>query len=195
MDDGIKFASAYIDWYEDLPISNAMESWNEGVHNLLLQLLFIAFLGLVELLIMPNVIFVFPIVFAISVLVTVISVINAKSLIARSKKELPQRSQQIQMMVNKLNEPLSFVPPDYRFSEAIEYFYRSYCNKKADTLKEAVTLYDTYAHQRRMEESQESIIQHQVEMLKKIEYQNVQLKKIHSKLRDIESQLYWDIIF
>lgn len=88
---------------------------------------------------------------------------------------------------------MSFVPPDYRYSEAIEYFFRSFFNQKAETLKEAVILYDNYVHQKKMESAQEFLVQQQILALKEIEYQNIQLNNIHSKLSDIDSRLFWNL--
>ena len=192
LEDGVKFATAYINWYEDLPISNMMEGWASDTENLLLQFLKVLLLAFVELLLMPNVIVLLPIMFVVGIFATIISVIRAKSVLKRSKKELVELNQQIPTMIEQLSGPLSFVPPDYRFSEAVEYFFRSFCNQRADTLKEAVILYDNYMHQKKMESAQEALVQQQVLALKEIEYQNIQLNNIHSKLRDIDSRLFWN---
>lgn len=193
LEDGVKFASAYIGWYEDLPISNMMEGWGSGIENLFLHFLFILFLGFVEFLVMPNVIVLLPIMFPFGILATIIGVIRAKFVLKKGKKELVELSQQIPSMIERLSGPLSFVPPDYRFSEAIEYFYRSFCNQKANTLRDAVILYDNYVHQKKMEASQEELIQQQIAVLRQIEYQNLQLNKIHGKLKDIDSRLFWEL--
>lgn len=193
LEDGVKFASAYISWYEDLPISNMMEGWGKGIDNLLLHFLFILFLGFVEFLLMPNVIVLLPIMFVVGIFATIIGVIRAKFVLTTGKKELEELNQQVSVKIEQLSDPLSFVPPNYRFSEAIEYFYMCFCNQKADTLKEAVILYDNYAHQKKMESSQEALIQQQIQVLKEIEYQNVQLKNINRKLRTIDNRLFWNL--
>lgn len=193
LEDGVKFASAYINWYEDLPISNMMVGWGTSIDSLLLKFIFLILLGFVEFLLMPNVIVLLPIMFVVGVLVTIIGVIRAKCVIKSGKEELVELNQQIPIMIEQLSGPLSFVPLDYRYSEAIEYFFRSFCNQKAETLKEAVILYDNYVHQKKMESAQEFLVQQQILALKEIEYQNIQLNNIHSKLSDIDSRLFWNL--
>ena len=41
LEDGVKFASAYINWYEDLPISNMMVGWGTSIDSLLLKFIFL----------------------------------------------------------------------------------------------------------------------------------------------------------
>ena len=81
LEDGVKFASAYINWYEDLPISNMMVGWGTSIDSLLLKFIFLILLGFVEFLLMPNVIVLLPIMFVVGVLVTIIGVIRAKCVI------------------------------------------------------------------------------------------------------------------
>lgn len=120
LEDGVKFASAYINWYEDLPISNMMVGWGTSIDSLLLKFIFLILLGFVEFLLMPNVIVLLPIMFVVGVLVTIIGVKRAKCVIKSGKEELVELNQQIPIMIEQLSGPLSFVPPDYRYSEAIE---------------------------------------------------------------------------
>ena len=193
VEDGVKFADAYINWYEGLPISNMMVGWGKDIDNLLLQFIFILFLFFIEYVLMPNIIVLLPIMHMLGVLVTIISVIRAIYIIKSAKNALVELNQHIPIMIEQLSEPLSFVPPDYRYSEAIEYFYKSFCNHKAETLKEAVILYDNYMHQKKMESAQEALVHHQILALREIEYQNMQLNNIHKKLRSIDSRLFWNL--
>lgn len=99
LEDGVKFASAYINWYEDLPISNMMVGWGTSIDSLLLKFIFLILLGFVEFLLMPNVIVLLPIMFVVGVLVTIIGVIRAKCVIKSGKEELVELNQQIPIMI------------------------------------------------------------------------------------------------
>lgn len=191
---GIKLVDLYYPWYESFAIRDIVVNWSMGIEGLFLQFLSLIVVAIFEFVLMPIALILVLPAFGLGIIGTILGVIHASMVIAKAKIELPVREQQIEKMLEQLTEPLTYVPPSYRYSEAIEYFYNSFCNKRADELKEAVNLYDTYVHRRSLEESQQVMIQNQVEMLKKIDYQTVQLKKMNSKLKDIEHAIWWDAV-
>lgn len=52
-------------------------------------------------------------------------------------------------------------PDNYCSVEAVEFFYNSVMNYRADNLKEAINLYETFLHQRRVEDNQKKAIEQQ----------------------------------
>ena len=51
------------------------------------------------------------------------------------------------------------IPPDYRYRQAMTFFYNALKNQRAMTMQEAVNLYEDYLHKNRMEQMQAEQIQ------------------------------------
>lgn len=66
--------------------------------------------------------------------------------------------QSIEKKIAELGDVVSFIPPQYRYSQALAFFVESYSNSKIDNLKEAVNLYDTHDYRNKMLDSQAEII-------------------------------------
>ena len=54
---------------------------------------------------------------------------------------------------------IDIIPPDYRYRQAMSFFYSALKNQRAMTMQEAVNLYEDYLHQNRMEAMQAEQIQ------------------------------------
>ncbi|MBQ9606864.1 MAG: hypothetical protein IJV16_06785 [Lachnospiraceae bacterium] len=54
---------------------------------------------------------------------------------------------------------VDIIPPDYRYRQAMQFFYTALRNQRAMTMQEAVNLYEEYLHQNRMEAMQAEQIQ------------------------------------
>jgi len=67
-----------------------------------------------------------------------------KEIYGRAVDALPKLEDSLQWQVSQIREVIMFVPPKYRFSEALRYFVESYSNSRIDNLKEAVNSFDTY---------------------------------------------------
>ncbi len=67
-----------------------------------------------------------------------------KEIYGRAVEALPKLEDSLQWQVSQIREVIMFVPPKYRFSEALRYFVESYSNSRIDNLKEAVNSFDTY---------------------------------------------------
>lgn len=55
----------------------------------------------------------------------------------------------------------SWYPDNYCSVEAVEFFYNAVMNYRADNLKEAINLYETFLHQRRVEANQKKAVEQQ----------------------------------
>lgn len=186
--EGIKYASIFFQWEEECKfvstLSSFMEEW--------FPLFPIIILAIIEFMIIPTVVVLLPVLFILAAIYTVFSVISAKHTLSGSMPYLSELEKKIDCMVEQLSSCLSIVPPDYRYSEAVEFFYNSYCNRKVSTIKEAVLLYDQYCHLQRMEENQKELIQTHNELLQNIQLQNMELSAMNSKLRSIEWNTFWN---
>lgn len=65
----------------------------------------------------------------------------------------------LKWQVGRIREVIMFVPPKYRFSEALRYFVESYSNSRVDNLKEAVNAFDTYYFRSQSLQTQNAILQ------------------------------------
>ncbi len=157
------------------------------------------FLGLVSIVLslvlwgglFPCIIFLLPAMFALSVIATIFSVIFAKRVIKKNTAVIPLLQQEIDDRIRAMAEALSYVPPDYRFSMAINHFVQSYANQKADSLKEAVNLFDVYMHQQKMEQKQQEILDMERRKLSEMAYQSEQLDKINRNIKQIKHDVDW----
>ena len=93
--------------------------------------------------------------------------------IVEENKEIVTRNEQLriqeQSILNELqqvqtiyqNRISSWYPVDYCTVDAVEFFYNAINNYRADNLKEAINLYETTLHQRRIEANQRQAIREQ----------------------------------
>lgn len=82
---------------------------------------------------------------------------NAQLLELRTyRKELTQE---------KAASTLSLLPPKYTYLEAIDFFIDAVVNLRADSMKEAVNLYEEHLHRQRMEAAQNKLADQQDKML------------------------------
>ncbi len=187
--DGIKWLDAFLDWAGETPLG----AWaGNGLASLLtnsdgaLTILGALLVPLLFYVLMPCVTLLLPAMLVLSAARMVFSVIFAKVTLEKCRKELPRAEGQVEKMVKKLSPALAFVPPDYRYSAAVEYFYKSYHNEKASTLKEAVNLYDNYMHQVRMEQKQQEILQAQCRILSALDYQSAKIDALEKKMDSLK---------
>lgn len=191
--EGIKWLTHYDAWYGKLwlveQINHIISPENVPLW-VGIPLTFLHYL-LIENVIAPVIFFLLPITIVISVVTTIISVIAAKRTIAVKRQEMERLQAELDMRLNDLDMPLSFVPPDYRSSMALEYFYRGFANGRVHTLQEATAAYDTYRHQQRMEQGQLELLNAQDAILRQISYQTSEIAKLKSKLDSVKSKVDW----
>lgn len=107
---------------------------------------------------------------------------KATDIIAQLEPDLKQQ------MLN-IKDAIQFVPPQYRFSEALHYFVDSYINSRVDNLKEAVNAYETHYFRCQTLEIQQQLKEQERkngELLADIYYQQlVTLQQLDSIRSDI----------
>lgn len=164
--------------------------------NFILGLLMLIIFIILSLCVIPSFMFLFPVLAVIFVIISLFTHKSNQKTIEKNSVTLKDIQEEIDFIVDDLTLPLQFVPPDYCYSEALEYFCRSYANGKASTIKEAMILYDNYLHQQAMEQGQQEISHKQSKILDEIEYQNQRLDSIQSELNDVKStadSVYWRV--
>ena len=86
--------------------------------------------------------------------------------IVANNKRLQAKEQEILDNLKQLQESYrqyvgSWYPENYCYVEAAEFFYNTIKNYRADSLKEAINLYEVTLHQRRVEDNQKQSIKQQ----------------------------------
>lgn len=108
---------------------------------------------------------------------------NAAASLSRLEPELERQ-------VSRIKNAIQFVPPKYRFSDALRYFVDSYSNSRVDNLKEAVNAYDTNYFRSlsvRMQQQMMGQLQQNTQLLQDIAFQQLanarQLSSIQEDIR------------
>lgn len=70
-----------------------------------------------------------------------------------------------ELVQEKAAATLSLLPPKYTYLEAIDFFIDVIVNLRADSIKEAVNLYEEHLHRQRMEAAQNKLADQQAKML------------------------------
>lgn len=190
---GVKWLTLYDAWYGHLwlpaKISKIIAPGKVPLW-LGIPITFLRYL-IIENVLAPVVLFLLPLMFVVSIVTTIFSVFHAKAIIRARQQQIESLDSELDARLNELSAPISFVPPDYRFSEAIEFFYRSYANGKAATLQEAILQYDDFSHKRRMEQGQQDILEAHNTMLRELSYQTAQIKKLEGKVNTLNHKVGW----
>lgn len=194
LDDGKSLYSVYEAWLDSSPGVSMVTGWllpSAKSDNLLWGLIGIP-LGLVFLFaVVPCVYFLFPVVFVLCMISTIFTRKTAKTDLKESTKICAEMDLNIEQLINVLAVPLQTVPPDYQYSEALEYFCNSYMNGRVHTLQEAITAYDTYLHRRKMEHAQEVIHNDQTMILEEIHAQQRKLDGIQDAVKRVKNKVDW----
>lgn len=191
--EGVKWLTLYDVWYGKLWLVEQFQNIisPENVPMWVgIPLTFLHYL-LIENVIAPVIFFLLPITIVISVFTTIITVIGAKRTIVIKRQEIARLQAELDMRIDDLDAPLSFVPPDYRSSMALEYFYRGFANGKFHSLQEATAAFDTYLHQQRMEQGQQNMLEAQDNILRQIVYQTAEISKLKGKMDSIKNKVDW----
>ena len=109
--------------------------------------------------------------------------INEKNkLISASNNEKNERiKQELSPVTNELfayqkqysQQVAPWYPADYCTFEAVEFFYNAVKNFRANTIGEAVNLYENYLHQQRIEQNQQAILDSQQQLEKQQKLNNI----------------------
>ena len=119
---------------------------------------------------------------------------NKEKAIAYYEKKMPALKEKEDFCANHANELLnsddfqsasSLIPDDYLNSEAVLYFIQALRNKRADSLKEAINLYESFLYQAKMESMQSQQIAYAQE---NIQLQNEQLQYAKKQVDEMKLQ-------
>ncbi len=88
---------------------------------------------------------------------------NKRTKIAEMDAQIKQIDDDIDLFYAKNYDILQVLPPDYRYAMASNYILSVLINRRADSIKEAVNLYETQLHQWRMENYQNQILNQQIQ--------------------------------
>lgn len=201
-----KDGTSWFKLYENMTNEMAVFDWLSGlmdkitemgfIFTFVLGLLLIIVSAVLGLCILPGAMFLFPVLTVIYVIVMIFAYKSDRKTLEKNSVLLAEIQEEMDFLVDDLEMPLYFVPPDYRYSEAIMYFCNSYLNGKASSLKEAVILYDNFLHQQRMEQGQEEISYKQNKILDELNYQNQQLDSMQREIDDVRrtaDSVYWRV--
>lgn len=119
--------------------------------------------------------------FIIGIIVITVNIIH-KFQNEKYQKEIDEIMPIVNSEMEDISEVACFIPPNYRYSDALDFFVEAYANSKVDNLKEAVNLYDTNEYRQNMLDYQAEM----VEWTKAIAFaeleQAEQLKNIRSDI-------------
>lgn len=193
--DGRALFYAYDEWVSTLPIisniSNGIGNLGEG-KGVLISLLILILFFIWGFVITPTIVILFPSMVVSGIITTIVTVKKAKATIVETEKMLPEVAKEIDDSYNQIKVPLTLlVPPDYRYSAAIEFFCSSYRNGKVSSQKEAVTLYDEYVHNKIMEQGQQEALKMQREIFQKLQEQDVKMNDLQRKVDHVNSKVGW----
>lgn len=114
----------------------------------------------IELLLLPYAYVLHPIFVSLIITAIIVIIVNIIHMIQNKKyqQEIDELTPIINQETDSISEVACFIPPNYRYSDALNFFVDSYANSKVDNLKEAVNLYDT-------NEYRENMLDYQAEMV------------------------------
>ena len=84
---------------------------------------------------------------------------------------------------------LSLMPPKYIYLEAIDFFIEMVVNMRADSMKEAVNLYEEHLHRMRLEASQKQIAEQQERILQIQQENQAILNSVGDSVNDMRASL------
>ena len=96
--------------------------------------------------------------FIIGIIVIIVNVIH-KFQNEKYQKEIDELMPIVNSEMEDISEVACFIPPNYRYSDALDFFVDSYANSKVDNLKEAVNLYDTNEYRQNMLDYQAEMVE------------------------------------
>ena len=82
---------------------------------------------------------------------------------------------------------IEFIPMQYRHMQAVSYMFYAVANKRADTLKEAINLYEEQLHRWNLENAAQAAYEAQ-------EYMARAMDETNNRLQRIEAMQYWDYL-
>ncbi len=155
------------------PLSDFFEFVLDKFDSLFLEILSVAYVMVLH-----------PIFVAMIFIGIIVIIVNIIHMIENKKnqKEIDELTPVINKEIYDLSEVSCYIPPDYRYSKALDFFVNAYSNSKVDNLKEAVNLFDTNEYRENMLYYQQKLCELQEEILY-VELE--QLNQLNSLSRDV----------
>ena len=107
----------------------------------------------------------------------IISYFSRKSELARLSNKIQNKNDELSSInkslydiVSTIKNDITVLPPDYQYSMAAEYIYSCLRNQRANTIGEAVNLYEDQLHKWRVENSLQQLNQMQKEQAASLRY-------------------------
>ena len=98
---------------------------------------------------------------------------SLKSAVKSNNERIAAISEEIESIARDNSDVISILPRDYRYYDAAEFMEAAFENGRADSLKEAINLYEEHLHRLRVENINQQVLrsnQLQCKMLENIEY-------------------------
>lgn len=132
-----------------------------------------------------------PVVVILSIFMAIGTNTHAVSEEKRLTKETAELKEHISAASNALSEPIAYIPPSYRNSISLAYFYDSFCNMRVKTIQEAVNQCDTYLFRLRQTQQIDNLLQSVCCISLQLEGLNDLMEKQQKLLKEIDSDIFW----
>ena len=191
--DGVRYFTVYDHWYGSAPslhwLSDLLLKFGDtcGVVGKILAIV----IGVIVFFLIPAIVVLLPLSLIGAIIITVHACNQARTTVKHVPGQVENLGNEIDDIIDEIAPGMSFVPPDYRYSDALEFICRAFDNHKADSLKEALLQYDDYAHKCRLELGQQEMIGRLNTAIDMIQEQNDKLDSIHSEVRSVNSKVNW----
>lgn len=132
-----------------------------------------------------------PVIAIWSIIMAILTTIHATFMEKKLTKETAELKEHISAASNALSEPIAYIPPSYRNSISLAYFYDSFCNMRVKTIQEAVNQCDTYLFRLRQTQQIDNLLQSVCCISLQLEGLNDLMEKQQKLLKEIDSDIFW----
>ncbi len=176
--DGRSLYYVYDTFIANIPVVNRFLTWLSDFHgeSIILLLLLQLFVLALWYILVPCITVLMPAMAVISLF----QLKKIKKSIPKLRDEVRELDKYISELEKEMDFAITFVPPDYRTSEALEFFCNDFANGKVTNLKEAMKEYDLYCHRKSVEETQKKAASEQTRLLQE---QNEILKNLKIRVK------------
>ena len=89
--------------------------------------------------------------------------------VAEIEEAMDEIRQEMEEYYSQNSDILASFPPDYQYTQAVYFFYKALVNGRADSLKEAINLYEDYLYKKDLAETMRERHEEQIAYLRQIE--------------------------
>jgi len=191
--EGIRYITVYENWFTEKfePLDQFAMFLQAKIGMTLGSIIGVILTFLFFFIINPLLMLLFPAMLVVAIVVTIFNCIKARLAVKSLPEEIEKTEEYIKDEIDRIAMGLALVPPDYRSSDAIQFFCKVFDNKKADSLKEAMIQYDDYVHKMQVEYAQQEILDKHNEALRMLAYQSDRIDALNSDIRRLNSKVSW----